>query len=379
MKIKKYIAPTMPEAMKKIRNDLGKDAVILNSKEIRTGGFLGFFTKPSLEVVAALDPDPMPSEHKDEYYSPQYNMEKLTNTTTKSEETAHKSETLNNKPSVKIVEARSSSDAIQFPEKITKIINDLEEQGVNNEVRTSLSKGLLKRWYREESEMKADESINKWMKEEICGLLSNGDFGGFEYDKKFLNLIGPTGVGKTTTVAKIAADAILNKKKKVAMITTDTYRIAAIDQLKTYAEILNVPLEVAYNREDFQRAQDKFQNYDVIFVDSAGRNYKKAQYVADLEEVYQFNNDMENYLVLSLTSKYSDMKRIVAQFNNVPIDKFIFTKKDETETFGDVLNLLDETGHGVAYMTTGQNVPDDIIEATPESIADLLLGDGQRA
>ncbi|MGP4080211.1 flagellar biosynthesis protein FlhF [Pseudalkalibacillus sp. R45] len=378
MKIKKYIAPTMPEAMKKIRNDLGKDAVILNSKEIRTGGFLGFFTKPSLEVFAALDPDPMPRDQKDDYYSPQYNMEKLTNTTTYSNETARKSEKLN-KPSVKIEQARPSSDAIQFPEKITKIIDYLEEQGVNNEVRASLSKRLLKRWYREESEMKADESINKWMKEEICGLISNVEFGGFEYDKKFLNLIGPTGVGKTTTIAKIAADAVLNKKKKVAMITTDTYRIAAIDQLKTYAEILNVPLEVAYNREDFQRAHDKFKDYDVIFVDSAGRNYKKAQYVADLEEVYQFNDDMENYLVLSLTSKYSDMKHIVAQFNTVPIEKYIFTKKDETETFGDVLNLIDETGYGVAYMTTGQNVPDDISEASPESIADLLLGDGQRA
>ncbi|WP_261132857.1 flagellar biosynthesis protein FlhF [Bacillus sp. Marseille-Q3570] len=378
MKIKKYIAPTMPEAMKKIRNDLGKDAVILNSKEIRTGGFLGFFTKPSLEVLAALDPDPIPREQKDAYYSPQYNMEKVTNTTTELNEIAQKSDT-SNKPSMKMVEARSSSDAIQFPEKITKIINDLEDQGVENEVMASLSKRLLKRWYREESELVADESINKWMKEEICGLLTNVDFGGFEYDKKFLNLIGPTGVGKTTTIAKIAADAVLNKKKKVALITTDTYRIAAIDQLKTYAEILNVPLEVAYNRDDFQSAQEKFQDYDVIFVDSAGRNYKKTHYVTDLEEVYQFNEDMENYLVLSLTSKYSDMKRIVAQFNNIPINKFIFTKKDETESFGDVLNLIEETGFGVAYMTTGQNVPDDICEVTTESIADLLLGDGQLA
>ncbi|MCF6410585.1 flagellar biosynthesis protein FlhF [Pseudalkalibacillus salsuginis] len=378
MKIKKYIAQTMPEAMKKIRTDLGEDAVILNSKEIRTGGFLGFFTKPSLEVFAALDPDPVLSERNNDYYSPRNNIPILTNHSMGQKETlkpAHQSKT----PIVADPNVRQTSQPIPFPEKITNIISHLENQGVNSKLRADLSKRLLKRWYREESEIAADDSIQKWVREEILSLLSNAAFGPFDYDKKYLNLIGPTGVGKTTTIAKIAADAVLNKKKKVAMITTDTYRIAAIDQLKTYAEILNVPLEVAYNREDFKRAQDRFKDYDVIFVDSAGRNYKRAQYVTDLQDVYQFNDEMENYLVLSLTSKYSDMKRIVDQFKNIPIKKYIFTKRDETETFGDVLNLIYETAHGVAYLTIGQNVPDDIIETTPERIVDLVLGDDQGA
>ena len=106
------------------------------------------------------------------------------------------------------------------------------------------------------------------------------------FNKKYINIVGPTGVGKTTTLAKVAAETMLNQRKKVAFITTDTYRIAAIDQLKTYAKILNIPIEVAYNLEDFKRAADRFSHYDIVFIDTAGRNFRNEQYVKDLEKYY---------------------------------------------------------------------------------------------
>lgn len=181
-------------------------------------------------------------------------------------------------------------------------------------------------------------------------------------------------MGKTTTLAKAAADSILIHNKKVAFITTDTYRIAAIDQLKKYAEILNVPVEVAYNLEDFKKAAERFADYDVIFVDTAGRNFRNQEYVEDLSRIIEFNTEMETYLVLSLTSKEKDMDDIYHQFSLIKIKQTIFTKADETSTYGTMLNFIIRHQVGVAYLTNGQDVPNDIETASPELIASKILG-----
>lgn len=166
----------------------------------------------------------------------------------------------------------------------------------------------------------------------------------------------------------------MKKKKKVALITTDTYRIAAVEQLKTYAKILNIPLEVVYSMEDFQKAKNQFIHYDLVLVDSAGRNFRNALYVKELEKVIDFKHEAENYLVLSLTGKYRDMKAIIEQFSLVPIKQIIFTKQDETDTYGAMLNMMFEQGKGVAYVTNGQNVPDDIVESSNDWIIQTILG-----
>ncbi|WLD95171.1 flagellar biosynthesis protein FlhF [Alkalihalobacillus sp. AL-G] len=381
MKIKKYIAPTMPDAMKRIRQDFGKDGVILNSKEVRTGGFLGFFTKPALEVIAAYDPDPLSTGNVME--QSEKPLPTIKNPAKQSSIEQEPVDEINEKNLFRIQD-KAKDKPIPFvgphlPQSIEKLTHSLTAQGIQPELRTAVVDHLLRSWYREDSESVAEQLIEKWLEESLLKLISDRPFGEFDYTKKFLNLIGPTGVGKTTTIAKIAADAVLNKKKKAALITTDTYRIAAIDQLKTYAEILNIPLEIAYNNEDFKQAKERFKDYDVIFVDSAGRNFKNKQYVQDLKQIIQFDSEMENYLVLSMTSKYSDMIKIANQFTSVPIKKLIFTKKDETDTYGDLLNILHETGLGIAYVTTGQNVPDDITEATPQQIVSLLIGDRHHA
>lgn len=200
-------------------------------------------------------------------------------------------------------------------------------------------------------------------------------FGGISFDKKYINVLGPTGVGKTTTIAKIAARALLEKKRKIGFITTDTYRIAAIEQLRTYANLLQAPVEVAYNSKDFALAIEKLADRDLIFIDTAGRNYKEAKFVEDLTRLIDFTLEMESYLVLSLTSKEEDMKTIIEQFKLFPIEKFIFTKMDETESIGAMFNLMRQYQIGTAYYTDGQEVPEDITEADYEVLVQLLLKD----
>ena len=151
-------------------------------------------------------------------------------------------------------------------------------------------------------------------------------FGGISFNKKFINVLGPTGVGKTTTIAKIAARALLEKKKKIGFITTDTYRIAAIEQLRTYANLLQAPVEIAYNSKDFEQAIEKLADRDLIFIDTAGRNYKEAKFVEDLTRLIDFSLDMESFLVLSMTSKEEDMRIIIEQFNHLRL-KSLYSQK----------------------------------------------------
>ncbi|MDY0396381.1 hypothetical protein RWE15_21170 [Virgibacillus halophilus] len=190
-----------------------------------------------------------------------------------------------------------------------------------------------------------------------------------------MQFVGPTGVGKTTTLAKIAALEMTKHHQNVAFITTDTYRIAAVEQLKTYAKILDVPLEVAYSAEDYQQAMQKFADYDLIFVDTAGRNFLDATYLNELEQSIELTDNMQNYLVLSLTAKQSDLLLLLKQFEKVHIDGLIFTKLDETRHFGSLFTLPCKSGLGVAYLSNGQAVPDDLIEPNPEDISSFIMGD----
>lgn len=252
----------------------------------------------------------------------------------------------------------------EYPEPFQKVNDFLEEQEVEKVLRLQLMKTLLKKWYESEKKTLRTSEAFALLTEHIASLIRDIPLGGIDFQKKYVNIIGPTGVGKTTTIAKIAAHCVLKKHKKVALITTDTYRIAAVEQLKTYAKILNIPLEVAYSIDDFLKAKEQFSNYDLVLVDSAGRNFLNNLYVKELKKVIDFNDDVETYLVLALTSKYRDMEAIFQKFSFIPIDKLIFTKKDETSYYGNLLNMIIRNKVGIAYVTTGQNVPDDIIEVS---------------
>lgn len=163
-------------------------------------------------------------------------------------------------------------------------------------------------------------------------------------------------------------------RKKVGFITTDTYRIAAIDQLKTYAHILHAPFAVCYNADDFRAAKRNLADCDLVFVDTAGRNFRNPQYVAELQQTIEFDSETETLLVLAATGKYDDMKAVYDRFSGLPLDRLIITKLDETDSYGAVFNLLLDSRLGAAYFTNGQNVPDDMMKASADRLVQLLFG-----
>ncbi|MED3552173.1 flagellar biosynthesis protein FlhF [Cytobacillus praedii] len=385
MKVKKYVAANMTEAMKKIRAELGNDAVILNSKIAHTGGFLGLFKKRTIEVIAAADPKPkyqqMPKvKHKQMISSKIEQNDEARNQVLQNVSAAEQKPSgeivkeLNElKALLKSIPAGSVSASPSYPAPLQLMDKLLKEQEIDASIQALILSSLLEKWYVEGASASI-EQVYSWLEQEMVKRISSISFGGISFSKKYINVVGPTGVGKTTTLAKIAADCVITHKKKVAFITTDTYRIAAIDQLKTYAKILNVPLEVCYTIDDFKKAVQTFHDFDLVLIDTAGRNFRNKQYVEDLKQVIDFDEDMETYLVLSLTAKQRDMEDIFTQFSSINIDKFIFTKADETSSYGSMYNMINKYNKGVAYMTNGQNVPDDMIAVSPNNIAKSIIG-----
>lgn len=391
MKIQKYVARDMPEAMKRIRAELGNDAVILHSKVIYTGGFLGLFKKRNIEVLAALDPSiaeaPIPKQPKKrEVRNSVLIKEPTTNPKPIDQASMFRSMEGNRvsdfpdiakqldeiKQNVQAVGDFSNNVSFSIPTPIKKVVKQLDKQEIDQTIKNRMVKELVAKWYAA-GENVMDSDVFKWAQELLLAEISPYSFGEISLSKKYLNVIGPTGVGKTTTLAKIAANIILKQQKKVGFITTDTYRIGAIEQLKTYANILDVPLEVCYSMEDFENATKKLDGCDVILIDTAGRNFRNKKYVEDLMQVVDYKREMETLLVLSLTAKQKDLEEIYQQFSAIEIDSFVFTKLDETSSYGAMINLIVSCKKGVAYITIGQNVPDDIVPATPLKLVNKII------
>lgn len=198
-----------------------------------------------------------------------------------------------------------------------------------------------------------------------------------EKTPKVVFFVGPTGVGKTTTIAKIASSFRVEHKKKVALLTADTYRIAAAEQLRTYANILEVPFRVVYTAKEITDAVEDFKEYDYILVDTTGHspnNEAQCESMSDLIHSVDTNASKEVFLVLSASTKYRDLMRTADIYKEITDYKLIFTKLDETTTLGDIYNLKLYTGATLSYVTCGQNVPDDIEYFNPQSTVKQLLG-----
>ncbi|GHS89978.1 hypothetical protein AGMMS49957_14490 [Synergistales bacterium] len=187
-------------------------------------------------------------------------------------------------------------------------------------------------------------------------------------------LIGPTGVGKTTTIAKLAAIQALWDHKNVLLLTSDTYRIAAVDQLRTYAKILGVPIEVIFEVESFPGILEKHADAELILLDTAGRGQKDRKNLDTCEVLYDAFKPDAVHLVLAANMKYRDMQDVVKRMSVVPISRVIFTKIDETADYGSLLNAIKTLGSPVSFLTTGQNVPNDIEVASAERFVGMLLG-----
>lgn len=367
MKIKKYVARSMPEAMNQIKKELGKDAVILNSKEVKTGGIFGLFKKKNIEVIAALDQSSIPREKTKRKLKPNLNRTpKPSNHEPKDREVLEELKHLK-----ELIATQAFQSEHQFQPEFEHLYQFLLKQEVNEQLAQKMVESIQLK--NKDQQLSFDE-IKALLKDEIIAQLEGLSFDGIDFNhQQVIQFVGPTGVGKTTTLAKVAAHSILKYKKKIAFITADTYRIAAIEQLKTYARILDVPIEVAYTIEDYQKALQKFKDYDLIFVDTAGRNFRDERYLQELKKVIAFEQfKVATYLVLALTAKAQDIIDIYEQFEQIPLQKVIFTKVDETITYGSILNICVDKQIAVAHFTNGQDVPDDIVKADPDYISNLI-------
>ena len=260
----------------------------------------------------------------------------------------------------------------QYPDELLPFIDYLKCQELSKELITAISDELFKHFKHSDHDISFNE-MRELTESYLRNQLTDVEIGGLTYDKKYINVLGPTGVGKTTTIAKMAARSVLEKKKKIGFITTDTYRIAAIEQLKTYAGLLQAPVEIVYNAEDYENAIKKLDYLDIIFIDTAGRNYKEAKYVNDLKRLINFSEEVESFLVLSLTAKERDIESIIEQFKDIPIEKFIFTKLDETNSIGTMFNLMIKYKKDLLTIRMVKKYQKILEQANLDSLLELVL------
>lgn len=443
MIVKKFQAPTEMEAIIKAREELGSTAVVLNIKSIKQRGLARLFKKDAVEVTAALEEkDIVDGINKNK---PVFDNNAASGQKAKPERMINQSMVSGGTSStINLIAddntAVSSASAIE--QKLDSLHNLLQNQGnLNSDMSSSGSQGktvAASAYTKRMSDIKEDISgaagENKQVKErenanykflqliykklidnevdsrfadEIIGEIENSlkkesnldSILAAVYQKIILKLgkpktiemgdkakviffIGPTGVGKTTTIAKIASSFKIEKEARVAFITADTYRIAAVEQLNTYASIIDCPVSVVYSVEDMNKSLSEYKDYDLILVDTAGRSHKATEQMDELkafiEEVAQRADefDFECYLTLSLTTKYKDLKSIADKYDDVDW-AVIFTKLDETCSVGNILNIRMLTDRPLSYTTSGQNVPDDIEVINEQGIARQLLGGGE--
>ena len=200
---------------------------------------------------------------------------------------------------------------------------------------------------------------------------------GYSGNKQIVVFMGPTGVGKTTTIAKLSSILLLDYHKQVGLITADTYRIAAVEQLRTYAEIMGLSLNVIYSGDEILPGVKRLHDtHDVILVDTAGRSHNNRENLIELKNMLEYIPKSNNFLVLSVTTRQEDILKIIKTYETVTDFDLIFTKLDEADSLGVLLNVCYLTGRKISYITCGQNVPEDIEKIQPEKIAKALLGTG---
>ncbi len=247
----------------------------------------------------------------------------------------------------------------------------LQRQGVEdaflNEMAATLGAGetLVEAYSSEAREILTDYLQRSMNFSEGIALPSRGT--------RIVALIGPTGVGKTTTLAKIAARFVLEQGVSAALITADTYRISAVEQLKTYSDIIGLPLEIVYTPDELRVAIRKHEKKQLILIDTAGRSQHNEYQMDELQRLLKANSRIEKHLVISATTKDGDVADIMDKFSSCKPNRVIFTKVDETRSLGIIPNLLCGKDISLSYLAYGQSVPDDIFPASAEKLADLLL------
>ena len=420
MIIKKFSSKTEAEAIDNARKELGPEVVVMNVRTVKKKGIFRFFSSPQVEVTVALEeegekqPPKAPAmtaleqlaakqreinEKKAAVQTPVQPADALgTNVVTRREEIIpdepEKEDRSSNALEEKLdsietlikmrlenEESRNGDNTESEPHveeneqmKLTKLLYNMM---IENEVHEKYANQII-----EEAEksnkpnMPVDYFLTNIYQKMILRFGQTSVITPAERGPKVVFFVGPTGVGKTTTIAKIASKFCLEEKKKVALLTSDTYRIAAAEQLRTYANILEIPCLIIYSPSEIEDAYDNYIDYDYILVDTAGHSHHNEEQKNNTNVVIHALDDKtkpEVYLVLSATTKYKDLISIADTYKEMTDFKIIFTKLDETTSLGNLLNLKLYTGADLSYVTYGQNVPEDIDRFDPQSTVKQIL------
>ncbi len=415
MIIKKYTSDTEQGAILLAKEDLGSEAIVMNIKTMKPKGLKRFFVKVKVEVTAAVDEDKdkvqkeqTPAPHSPRVaapagvadnrsaFLPEPTKDKVAapsdGETTAIEKKLDHLQSLYTNIEKKITETREKKVEDEVPQSQSSQGEEDEELDKVETCKKLIFEQLLQNEVTEEYAGQLMDEIQRSIKPEssldaILGnvyqkiILKLGQAKVIDTEdakRKFIFFVGPTGVGKTTTIAKIASDLKLNKRLNVAMVTADTYRIAAVEQLKTYANILGVPLKVVYSVEDMKEHLAELMEYDVVLIDTAGRSHLSDEHAKELKDLLDClgEEEREVFLVLSTTTKYRDLVMVTEVYDGIAKYNLIFTKLDETSCIGNIYNIRVLTNASLSYTTSGQNVPDDISKMDPQNIAKQLLGGG---
>ena len=400
MIIKKFIAKTEKEAIENAKIELGDGVVVMNVRDVKNKGFLSFLKPHMTEVTVALE------EESEKYTAA---VTAINNVIASSQVQEEQPAPVSASPAPMEEAVRKESSAIeekldslqslleqqlQRPDEdkeekddkgakeeeteIDKFMKLLHDTMLNNEVDEKYARDIINEIEQiNKPNMPFDYALANIYQKMILKFGMPSCITPASSGIKMVFFVGPTGVGKTTTIAKIASIFRVDQKKKVALLTADTYRIAAAEQLRTYANILEVPFRIIYTVEEIERAIEDFKDYDYILIDTAGhshQNHTQKESMSKLIHSVDDKMEKEVYLVLSATTKYRDLISIADSYKEMTDYKLIFTKLDETTTLGNLLNLRLYTNAELSYVTYGQNVPDDIEEFNPQSTVKQLLG-----
>ncbi len=280
------------------------------------------------------------------------------------------------KPVIKRVEPRPAPVS-RFKSNLDQQLDDLSamlvDRGIDAEAATTIARFAEPQM--NSSQRHNPDACRRFLARTVAGLVqTSGRLWQQGQPQKRVALLGATGVGKTTTIAKLAAEAITESGARVALVTIDTYRIAAVEQLKIYGEIMGVPVDVVLSPEQLQEAFRRHADKDLILIDTAGRSPQDSLRIDELNQFLGVDAGVENCLVLPATTEERLLQKTYEAFRKLPLSRLIFTKLDETDRCGALINIPTRNNLPLAYLTNGQKVPEDLLLAEPQNVADLVMG-----
>ena len=377
----------MVETLDMVKQAFGRDAVILNTRTTEAGSVLGRRRGVSIEITAARDATHLPGNLQLARVRPDVKRTEQTEGAVTLDSRAPKatdilapSAIMKEVGSLKslvnqLLDESRSAHFTNLPVGLVESYTKLVENAVTKRIARQLITGVRRKLSNDQ--IRDPAAVRAYLAEAIESMLPiAGPIKAAHTDKPtVVALVGPTGVGKTTTIGKLAANFRLRQNHKVGLITIDTYRIAAVEQLRTYAEIIDVPLEVVTSPAELERALTRMADLEYIFIDTAGRSQKDTPKIEELSRFFAVRRPDEVHLVLSGSGGERVLLSTIEAFSHIGIDRLIFTKLDEALGFGVMLACLDKTEARLSYVTTGQDVPDDIRVGEGKALARLIVGD----